>query len=289
MREWHAAGDDSGTVTPQPRPTARIGARHPHAPTPRNQTRANRPRPKEVVPTSGPISSSSEPCTSYHPGADIVPGQAVMGSPSSLPAGEMAPRPTRHVAVPPDAARRAASRRRCPITPQVTAGIEATDRVLVTPNSAAIWATVDAPASWHLARPTARRYSPCAVVASMHRASPRLPRSSLGPNLVRETAASGPSRRSVQPGGFGHAHHRSTSRPCGGSGHPRFQQAPGAADTEGDVPRVRGHSGALTEQADEPKLSDSGGGGQLVEPDVAAETVGEVVTGQSGARGRRAD
>src|SRR6266851_1457556 len=60
-----------------------------------------------------------------------------------------------------------------------------------------------------------------------------------------------------------------------------FEQAPGATQPVRELQRMGWQAGALTEEADEAELADPGGGGELVEADVAFGPVGEVVARQA--------
>ena len=57
----------------------------------------------------------------------------------------------------------------------------------------------------------------------------------------------------------------------------RLEQKAGGVDAMSDLQRVWWESGALAEQANEAELSDAGGGGELIESDVAFGLVGEIV------------
>ena len=60
-----------------------------------------------------------------------------------------------------------------------------------------------------------------------------------------------------------------------------FKQAAGAADPVRELQRMRWQAGALAEEADEAEFADSGGGGELVEADIAFGPVSEVVPRQA--------
>jgi hypothetical protein len=60
-----------------------------------------------------------------------------------------------------------------------------------------------------------------------------------------------------------------------------FEQAAGGADPVRELQRMGRQTGVLAEEADEAELADPGGGGELVEADVAFGLVGEEVPGQA--------
>jgi len=58
-----------------------------------------------------------------------------------------------------------------------------------------------------------------------------------------------------------------------------LEQAAGGSDAVGDVQRVGWQAGPLAEETDQAELADAGGGGELVEADVALRPVTEIVAG----------